>query len=252
MSDMYKKKDAAERYDIARALPDETTALWMDKLVKLVPLKSVSRALDLGGGTGRFAGLLQKTYRCPVVVIDPAEEMLEQGRNRGIEGIVWLCGTAESIALDARSVDLVWMSNVFHHLENPPKAFQEVNRILNTNGYLAIRNGTRETDVEIEWINFFPEAKKIDKGRIPSRADVINTVCRQGFDEIKTQPVYQLFASTYDEYYEKISQRGLSSLISISDEAFYSGLRRFREWVTSQLPDKTVVEPIDLFVFRKR
>lgn len=180
MSETYEKRDTAERYDSARALPDETSALWMNKLQNLIPTKSVARVLDLGGGTGRFAGLLQKMYECPVITIDPSEAMLKQGRNRGLDNIFWIRGSAEHIPLNTGSLDLVWMSQVFHHLEYPPLAFQETYRVLSPTGYLAIRNGTRENNAEIEWCACFPEAKQIEEGRIPSQTDITNFVCSRG------------------------------------------------------------------------
>ena len=252
MSKTYNKKDTAERYDFARELPDETRTLWMNRVRSLVPTTSVSRALDLGGGTGRFAGPIQKSYKCPVTVIDPSEAMLKQGMERKINNISWICGAAEHIPLYTDSIDLVWMCQVFHHLEDPQLAFQEVYRVLKPGGFLAIRNGTRENDMEIEWSHCFPEAQQIDQVRIPSQSQVVNTVRRHGFIVLKVQTVYQFFAATYTEYYDKISQRGLSSLINISDEAFNAGLRRLKEWTSSQPHDQPVYEPVDLFVFRKR
>jgi SAM-dependent methyltransferase len=143
------------------------------------------------------------------------------------------------------------MSQVFHHLEDRVLAFQEIARVLKPDGLLAIRNGTRENDAEIIWGQYFLEARKLDEGRIPFQADITKFVCEQGFDLISVQTVYQLFAFSYAEYYDKIRQRGLSSLISISDEAFSRGLKRLREWIASQPPDQPVFEPVDLFVFRK-
>jgi ubiquinone/menaquinone biosynthesis C-methylase UbiE len=252
MSDTYKKKDTAERYDSARELPNETEALWMEKMAKLMPAKSVKGILDLGGGTGRFARLLQKVYKSPVIAIDPSGEMLRQGVSRGFDGVTWVCGSAEHIPLETGSLDLIWMSQVFHHLEDKVLAFQEIARVLKPDGLLAIRNGTRENDAEIIWGQCFPEARKLDEGRIPFQADITNFVCGQGFDLIGVQTVYQLFAFSYAEYYDKIRQRGLSSLISISDEAFDRGLKRLREWIESQPPDQPVFEPVDLFIFRKK
>ena len=58
MSKAYESRKAADDYDFARELPDETLASWMDSLQELVPLGVINQVLDLGGGTGRFARLL--------------------------------------------------------------------------------------------------------------------------------------------------------------------------------------------------
>jgi hypothetical protein len=58
--------------------------------------------------------------------------------------------------------------------------------------------------------------------------------------------------TTFIEYYQKISQRGLSSLISISDEAFNRGIVKVRAWAESKPQDQPMYDPVDIFVFQKR
>ena len=252
MSKTYKKKDVAAHYDAARAMPEESLALWMEKLRGLVPVKAVKRVLDLGGGTGRFAGGLLKTYKCPVTVVDPSEEMLEQGKSRVHGDVQWVYSSAENLPFKDGSFDLVWMSQVFHHLENKAAAFREVYRVLAPEGYFAVRNGTLENDEVLTWMELFPEAKEIENEKIPHHADIINAVCANRFTLAKDLTVLQRFTSSYKEYYERISQRGLSVLISISDDAFNRGLVKFKEWTEKQPQDQPVYEPVDMFIFRKK
>ena len=252
MSKMYENNKAAARYDTARALPDHATSLLINILRENTPVDSVSSVLDLGGGTGRFSRLLQQLYTCPVYTIDPSVEMLKQGISRNLKGVHWLTSTAEHIPLKSRSIDLVFMSNVYHHLENHNLAVREISRVLTDKGNLVVRNGTQETDVEIAWNKFFPEAIEFDKGRIPHKQEIIDFISSHGFQFVEYTVIYQKFASSYWEYYEKISQRGLSSLLAISDEAFNAGCKRFREWVDEQPSDTPVFEPIDHFFFIRR
>ncbi len=88
--------------------------------------------------------------------------------------------------------------------------------------------------------------------RILPRRALAEFVCRQSFDLLSQQTYRQLFASSYQEYYEKIGGRGLSSLIAISDTAFERGMARFQEWIDRQPSDTPVYEPVDVFVFRKQ
>ncbi len=252
MSKIYNDKKAAERYDTARSLPEHARSLVIGLLEEYTPVGKISTVLDLGGGTGRFSHLLRELYGCPVYTLDPSREMLKQGVIRGYSDIHWVSAKAEHIPLKSGSIDLVWMSNIYHHLENHTTAFQEIFRVLKTGGNLVIRNGTQETDSEIMWNKFFPEAIKFDEGRIPFKQDIIDTTLSPGFTFIEYKIIQQQFTSSYDEYYEKISQLGLSSLLAISDEAFHSGLKRMRKWVDKQPPDTPVFEPIDHFFFRKK
>ncbi len=246
MSNVFESDDAAERYNAARSLPEKTLTQWMDALRELIPLGSVASILDLGAGTGRFTSCLRDTFRCPVVAVDPSKAMLRQGQVRQLDGIQWLSGSAESIPLCDKSVDLVWMSQVFHHLKNPTIAIQEVRRVLRLGGYLAVRNATEESEAGNKWSRFFPEACGISN----PRGEIITVVCDCGFETITIQSVPQVFASSYTEYYKKIGQRGLSPLLVISDEAFATGMERLKRWIMTQSTEQPVVEPLDLFVFK--
>jgi ubiquinone/menaquinone biosynthesis C-methylase UbiE len=252
MSNTYEKKDAAERYNASRTLPDATMKLWMDKLSEKVPVESVTRVLDLGGGTGRFTVSIRKTYHCPVVVIEPSKPMLEQGKSLDAEDVFWLCGNAEYIPLADGSVNMVWMSQVFHHLGKPALAFQEIRRVLPLGGYFVVRNGTRESDAGQEWMRYFPEAQQLNQVKTPSQSDIVDSISRHGFDIIDVETVNQIFAASFIEYYQKISQRGLSSLISISDKAFNRGIGEVRAWAESKPQDQPVYDPVDMFIFQKR
>ncbi len=251
MTDTYDSQQSAQIYDSARALPPETLALWMSRLIESVPSARVSRVLDLGGGTGRFAPSIQDTYRCGVIVLDPSGPMLRAGKACRDFGIEWVTGSAEGLPLSHSSVDLVWMSQAYHHLDDRTAAFREVNRVLAPSGHLVVRNGTRESDAELEWTGCFPEAQKLGQMKIPYRGELIESVCRHGFKIDRITRVYQMFARSWEEHYEKISRRGLSGLISMSDEAFAAGLDRLRGWVLSKPKNEPVFEPLDMFVFRK-
>jgi ubiquinone/menaquinone biosynthesis C-methylase UbiE len=251
MSKIFEAKKAAANYDTARALPKHATSLLKGILKENTPVGSISSVLDLGGGTGRFSSLLQTFYDCPVYTLDPSVEMLKKGVARDHKNVHWITSGAENIPFKSGSIDLVFMSNVYHHLENPGLAFRQISRVLTDRGNLVVRNGTQETDNEIAWNKFFPEAIKFDENRIPHKQDIIDSISSEGFKLTKYTVIYQQFASSYQEYYDKISKRGLSSLLAISDEAFYSGCEKLREWVDKQPPDTPVFEPIDLFFFIK-
>lgn len=252
MNNVYTDPEAARRYDAARHLPEQTKTLWLDGLKSLLPQVRISRCLDLGCGTGRFTAALAAAFACPVVGVEPSEAMLDVARTSGIPDVEWKQGSAEDIPVEDQSFGLVFMSQVFHHLREPERALREVRRVLTLGGYLIIRNGTQENNEETEWLQCFPEALEIDRKRIVSRHALAEQVCDQQFDLVVQQTCRQFFAANYQEYYEKVSGRGLSSLIAMSDDAFGRGLVRFQAWVDDQPDDQPVYEPVDVFVFRKR
>ena len=196
--------------------------------------------------------MLAETFDCPVVGVEPSEAMLTVAGAEAMPDVEWMLGAAEDIPLENGSVGLVFMSQVFHHLREPQEALREIHRVLTPGGCLIIRNGTEENNEETEWLRCFPEALEIDRRRIPTRRALEETVCRQRFDQITQQTFRQLFAASYEEYYQKVGQRGLSSLLAISDTAFARGMTRFQEWAEKQPSNQPVYEPVDVFVFRRR
>lgn len=252
MNNLYADPEAANRYNAARHLPEETEAFWVNSLKAVLPPGDVGRCLDLGCGTGRFTETLAEAFACPVVGVEPSEAMLAVARAEDLPNVEWKQGSAEDIPLEDGAVGLVFMSQVFHHLSDPQKALLEIHRVLTPGACLVIRNGTVENNEETEWLQCFPEALAFDVARMLTRRTLEETVCRRPFDLIAQQTFRQLFAPSYREYYEKVGRRGLSSLIAISDEAFARGMERFRTWADAQPPDQPVYEPVDVFVFRRR
>ena len=252
MKNAYEEIETARRYDSARGLPTETKTIWLEALKTAVPVSEVARILDLGCGTGRFTSALAEAYACAVVGVEPSAAMLGVAESRGEPHVVWKQGGAEDIPLETGAVNLVFMSQVFHHLAEPGRALREIGRVLTPMGYLAIRNGMREQNEELAWLKCFPEALEIEERRTPSREELNEAVRAQSFDLISRRTIRQLFASSYQEYFEKISRRALSALIFIDDDAFARGLERLRHFVSLQPRDTPVHEPVDLFVFRKR
>jgi ubiquinone/menaquinone biosynthesis C-methylase UbiE len=252
MKNAYSDIGTASRYDSARNLPSKTMTLWLDALKSSIPRQEIGKILDLGCGTGRFTVSLGKAFACSVIGVEPASAMLNVALSQNGSNVEWKQGAAENIPLENEAVDLVFMSQVFHHLTAPQTALREINRVLAAAGYLAIRNSIREHNKELDWLRFFPEAIEIEEKRMPSRQELKESVSKQSFKLISQRTIYQLFADSYEEYFEKISRRGLSALIAISDEAFQLGLQKFQGWVIDQPRNLQIYEPVDLFVFQKK
>jgi ubiquinone/menaquinone biosynthesis C-methylase UbiE len=245
----YNRPQAAKHYDVARQLPNATTALWIGALKSAIGNREIHRVLDLGCGTGRFSTALRQAFSCRVIGVEPSAAMLRVACAK--QAIELLQGQAENLPLPAEAVDLVFMSQVFHHLMDPTRALSEILRVLKPDGFLAIRNGMREENKNLKWLEFFPEAKVIEDRRAPSRPELTSLVLDQPFELISHRTLNQLFADSGEDYFKKISERGLSALIAISDESFADGVERMEVWLSHQQPGVPVHEPVDLFVFQK-
>lgn len=82
-------------------------------------VNSSSIILDLGCGTGSYAlGLLEETHST-VIGLDPSSEMVNEGRLKDFGGdINWIESVAESIPIRNESIDLIFLSLVWHHLKD--------------------------------------------------------------------------------------------------------------------------------------
>jgi SAM-dependent methyltransferase len=246
----YDKLDTST-YNAARALPPETLIRWSEVIGRAAPPRRVERIVDAGCGTGRFIRLLAGLYPgARIVGLDPSRKMLAQAIEHANDRISVAAARAEAIPIVSRSADLILLSMVYHHLDNPFRCAAEFARLLTHAGVALIRTATRETNAQIDMFDLFPESRVIEDRRIPRRADIMDTFAAAGFRSAKLDTIEQLFAGTPAEYYNKISLRGLSSLQALPDDVFANRLADFKAHCDRLPSDTPIYEPVDLFEFR--
>ena len=244
-------------YDAARWLPEETVEVWISAVKRRAGDLTVGTICDIGSGTGRFAGALAEGFSALVYAIEPSAKMLEVARakwaaNATARGEVrFLCAAAEAIPLPDDSSDMVFMSQVYHHLEDPDRALGEVRRILRPGGIVAIRQATRENIESVILFKFFPAARELEYHRLPPRRGVIEALMHAGFVDPGFETITQVFSATHEEYLEKVGRRGLSALRMISDEEFQRGLERLRSYCVPRSREGPVTESFDLIWARR-
>lgn len=242
----------ASRYDSARQLPDATMRLWLEAIAEWVPASEIKTILDLGCGTGRFCGGLADRFKAQVIGLDPSEDMLAKARNNNSNPRVQFhAGAAESIPFQDQSICLIYMSMVYHHIKDIVQAGAEFYRVLRRGGYVCIRNSTKELLHQVLYLKFFRGASEFNYHRLPSQQDVTAAIGASGFSLLTHQVIRPQSAESLREYYDKVSQRALSDLVRLSDAEFEAGLQRMREAIEGNEISGPIIEPIDLFIFRK-
>ena len=153
-------------YDLGRDLGPAVTELWMSEVGKRVERTSIERILDLGCGTGRFCNALAAHFRARLIGIDPSRKMLDQARVKpSTDRVSYACGTGEAIPLSNSTVDLVFMSMVFHHFRNGVEVTRECRRILRRGGGVFVRTGTVEQiPAYLMWPSFRQAARYLRSG----------------------------------------------------------------------------------------
>ena len=247
----YDDTNIASSYNTGRQLPPETAAVWAQELLKIAGGEGFEHILDLGCGTGRFSQLLATTFRGTVVGVDPSSTMIECAVQSLVERPgPFIHGAGEAIPLGSGSIDLTFMSMVYHHLHSPANTLKEIRRVVKPGGLVIVRNATRETIRNMELFDHFPEAKLIELARMPTRHELRQTFAAEMFLRPRLRTINQIFASTPMDYLNKIRCRALSSLVAIPDDVFATRLAAFAEHC-KKAPIEPIYEPVDLFAFER-
>jgi ubiquinone/menaquinone biosynthesis C-methylase UbiE len=145
---------AEERIPEASPLEDETLTAYYSRMAKRhmkFPVKRVLAriraqgikqgvALDVGTGPGIFPiGIAENLPGVEFIAIDLSPAMVQtaqaNARERGLEDRVhFQVGSAYTLPLKDKSVDLVLCVHTMHHLEDPVAFFNEAARVLKEGG----------------------------------------------------------------------------------------------------------------------
>ena len=251
MSFNYDQTDVHLNYDTSRKLPEESLKLWMDAISEYVPKELIKGIVDLGCGTARFSAALSNHSPAKVFGIDPSRNMLMTAKKAiALPSIEFAQESAEEIPLGNRVADLIFMSMVYHHIQDKTRAICEFKRVLRKDGFLCIRTSTADSIDSYPWVRFFPKARQIELARVPSRKGIAAFLKGDGFALHKHSVIQQRFAENHQQYFQKIGLRGLSSLKAITDAQFQDGMKAFERYCVEQEKESAVYEDIDLFIFR--
>ena len=246
----YDKTNIPASYDRGRVRTPEVLALWMKTVSAHTTDRTIGTILDLGCGTGRFSPALAFHFDARVIGIDPSRKMLAEARRKATNPRVrYALGRAEAIPLADDSVDLVFISMVVHHFDNPVAAARECRRVLREHAVLFLRAGTVEEISSYPYVRFFPTAVPILEKRLNHRSFIRDTFDAAGFQAMECGLVTQEVAPSFAVYADQLATGADSILASLSPDEFTAGLRELRAYA-ARAGQEPVSETIDFFVFR--
>ena len=246
----YDRSEMPSAYDAGRGYARRVLEQWLKTIAQFVP-NPVSRILDLGCGTGRYSAALASYFSADVDAIDPSEKMLEQARKKPHARVHFRKASGEDLPLGDESVDLVFMSMVFHHLDSPESVARECCRVLRPNGSVCLRAGTIEQIPSYAYVPFFSRSAKILQDYLQSRAFVETVFAQAELELIHHELVSSEVASDWMEYAGRLEHRADSVLVQLSDSEFEVGLASVKQHARSHAGDGPVTELVDFFVFRR-
>ncbi|MCZ6888293.1 MAG: class I SAM-dependent methyltransferase [Gammaproteobacteria bacterium] len=247
----YDKTDIPNTYDAAREYDPATLEMWLTRIAAHISLGAAPRILDLGCGTGRYSAALADRFDARVIGLDPSRKMLARARERrGQRNVTYLNGSAEKIPLEDSSVELVFMSMVFHHLDDPTATARECRRVLESGGYLVLRNSTMDQADSFPYVGFFPGVASVIRQFQPSAAQVTCDFVEQGFELTAHEIVVHEMAPDWNTFVAKIRQRADSILARLPEDDFDEGMRNLAGGRPKGTSDRAFTVNLDLFVFQ--
>ncbi len=143
INDAFKKPDVKQYIKRFESEERENYAL-RHEIVAALNLSPGMAVADIGAGTGLFTRLFAEkvgaTGKVFAVNIAPRflEHIAEDARKRRQNQVVTVLGSQDSTNLPRESVNLVFLSDVYHHLESPEKTIESIRRALRPGGRLVV------------------------------------------------------------------------------------------------------------------
>src|SRR5688572_19396359 len=204
----YDQTDIARTYKLGRDHGPAILQMWMDVIAAQVEPERVSTVLDLGCGTGRYSEGLATRLNAAVVGVDPSRKMLAEAvRHLTNPRVAYVCGTAEALPLRDNSVDVVFISMVFHHFTDAHAVARECRRVLRDRGRVLLRTACSEKIPTYPYVPYFPASIPVLEQRLPSlrfQREVFKAV---SFAVLLSTEVTQELAEDYSTYADKLATR---------------------------------------------
>ena len=240
-------------YDAGRGYSRQTLEKWLAAIETAAGgPRRIEAILDLGCGTGRYSGALAERFGARVTAVDPSEKMLAESRRKNAPNVTCLQGHGEQLPLGDGSVDMVFMSMVFHHFADPRQVARECHRVLKEGGVVVLRAGSIDEIDGYPYRPFFPRTDQLIRNSLSSVEAMQAPFREAGFEVSSHEIVMSEVGASWLDYAEKVALRADSILVQLSDVEFATGLAALRAYAAAQPADQAVIEPVDLLTFRRR
>lgn len=110
---------------------------YLNFVISKIGLSSSYSGLEVAAGTCAV-GCSIAPYVKTITCLDITEQMLEIGKNKKIENMIFVKGEAQNLPFLDESFDFVISRLAFHHFEDIDRTFKEMKRVLKSQGKLIL------------------------------------------------------------------------------------------------------------------
>ena len=128
------------------------------EIVAACKLKPGMAVADIGAGTGLFSRLFAKKVgpKGKVYAVDIAPKFVEysekSAKDEGLKNVVGVVCTADSVKLPAKSIDVAFVCDTYHHFEFPLKTLASIHEALRPGGQLIVIDFHRVKGKSSDWV----------------------------------------------------------------------------------------------------
>jgi ubiquinone/menaquinone biosynthesis C-methylase UbiE len=178
-----------------------------EAIVKALGLKPGMAVADVGAGTGLFTRMFAEHVgpTGKVYAVDVSAPFLKhiaaEARKRGLAQVQAVQGTQETINLPPGSIDVAFLCDTYHHIEQPARVLASIHRALRPGGRLVVVDFDRRQGVSSD---FVLKHIRADKARF------LAEIAAAGFEPIATPDAPKLSENFFAEF-RKVDRTGKTS-----------------------------------------
>lgn len=239
-------------YVRGRALSEQQMAAWIGAFEGLLPGRRPLAGLDVGSGTGRYAPALAQAFG-PVTGVEPSVRMREIAKQQARHPDVrYLAGSAEDLPVPSGSADYALMFLSWHHVEDKPRAVEELARVLNPGGRLLLReNFSDHIPPSGWWLEYFPRGYEVDAAMFQPLHEVIATFTTAGWRVAGFGRVIEPSSGTRGEMLERLRLGAHSTLAHFTPDQLETGFRRLEQAIAADPDAPAPADPATLLTLER-
>jgi ubiquinone/menaquinone biosynthesis C-methylase UbiE len=245
-------------YTRGRALSERQMQVWLDAFAALLPEQRPLSGLDVGSGTGRFTPALADAFG-PVTGVEPSARMREIAETAHAHsphpGVQYLAGSAEEIPVPAASADYALMFLSWAHVQDKPRAVEELARVLRPGGRLLLRTQFSDHLPDLWWLRPLPRGEEVHASHFQPLHEVIAMFTSAGsahWRVVSYGTVLEPSPGTYGEMLERLRLRTFSVFGGFTPDELETGFRGLEESVADHPDAPAPAEPATLLTLERR